>query len=90
MNVKILTDHCQCGIDPGVSDLAEDSVSGHTRLAFPVVKAFRPLPFGNSAFGMHRHTHTRARAHTHNENRENKNRARKAVKENSSGAAGQP
>ena len=27
---------------------------------------------------------------THNENRKNKNRARKAVKENSSGAAGQP
>ena len=33
-----------------------------------------------------KHTHT----HTHNENRKNKNTARKAVEENSSGAAGQP
>ena len=35
-------------------------------------------------------THTHAHTHTHNENRKNKNRARKAVKENSSGAAEQP
>ena len=34
----------------------------------------------------HLYTHT----HTHNGNRKNKNKARKAVKENSSGAAGQP